>query len=67
MASGVASRLALYSGKASFLATLPPLSKHTARWSGRSLFITSNNEFIKPIIAEVSNPLELILGFFIKA
>ena len=27
----------------------------------------SNREFIKPNIAEVSVPLEFILGFFIKA
>ena len=67
IASGVASRLALYSGKASFLATLPPLSKQTAKWSGRSRFMTSKREFIKPIIAEVSKSLELILGFLIKA
>ena len=67
IASGVASLLALYSGKASFLSLLPPLSKQTAKWSGRSRFITSKSEFIKPIIAEVSKPLELILGFLIKA
>ena len=67
MASGVSSRLALYSPKSSVRETDPPLSKQTAKWSGRSFLITSKREFMNPKMAEVSIPLELIRGFFIKA
>ena len=67
IASGVSCLLALYSENASVLATLPPLSKQTAKRSGFSLFITSSRELVKPRIAEVSIPFELILGFFINA
>ena len=67
IASGVSCLLALYSLNISFLNLDPPLSKQTDKFLGFSLFIKSNSEFIKPKIAEVSVPLELILGFFIKA
>ena len=67
MPSGVASLFALYSLKISTRSLLPPLSKQTAKWSGRSLFMTSNKELVNPRMAEVSNPLELILGFLINA
>ena len=67
MGSGVSCLFALYSLNISTLSTDPPKSKATAKLSGFSLLIKSKIEFINPIIALVSIPFELILGFLIKA
>ena len=67
MPSGIASLWALYCGYSTCLAVGVLLSKTTAICVGFSLRITSIKVFVKPKIAEVSSPLELILGFFTKA
>jgi hypothetical protein len=45
-----------------FVPQLTTIIKATAKWSGFSL-ITSIHQFMKPMMAEVSIPLELILDF----
>ena len=66
MSSGVASRCALYCGKAS-LRKVNPWSKATPICVGFSFVSTSFRVLQKPITAEVFNPLELIRGLLIKA
>ena len=61
MSSGVSSRCALYSGKAS-CRNVFPWSKATPICVGFSLFSTSLSVLQKPITADVFSPLELILG-----
>ena len=66
MSSGVASRCALYCGKASFL-KVSPWSKATPMCDGCSLLSTSLRVLQKPITAEVLSPFELMRGLLIKA
>ena len=50
--------------KISFLSFEPPLSNTTEKYLGFSLFKISKIEFKNPIIALVSNPLNLFEGFY---
>ena len=67
MSSGVASRWALYSGKASLLNVGPWGSKATPICVGCSFSNTSCKVFTKPTMADVLSPFELMRGFLIKA
>ena len=67
IASGVASRFALYSGKISWRSVGSGRSKQTAICVGFSLLNKSSKALVNPYTAEVSNPLEVILGFLANA
>jgi len=67
MSSGVASRWALYRGKASLRKVGPEGSKATPMWVGCSFWSTSFRVFRKPMMALVFSPFELIRGFLMKA
>ena len=67
IASGVSLLLALYSVKSAVLTFSFPTSKTTAKCVGFSLLINSINELVNPKIADVSKPLEVNLGFLIRA
>ena len=64
---GVSLLLALYSVKSAVLTFSFPTSKTTAKCVGFSLLINSINELVNPKIADVSKPLEVNLGFLIRA
>ena len=67
MSSGVFSLCALYAGNASLLKVSPCGSNATARYVGFSFEMTSCKVLQNPMMAEVLAPLELILGFLMKA
>ena len=67
MSSGVASRCALYSGKASWRKVGPGGSNATPTCVGLSLASTSWSVLTKPIMAEVLRPLEFTRGLLMKA
>ena len=67
MSSGVASRCALYSGKASWRKVGPAGSKATPMCVGLSLARTSLSVLTNPIIADVFRPFELMRGLLMKA
>ena len=65
--SGVSSRCALYASYAWCLNVGPLGSKAIPMCVGFSFLRTSSRVFMKPKMADVLNPFELILGFFINA
>ena len=67
MSSGVSSRLALYSEYVSLRNDPPGASNTTATCEGASLRMTSSSALVKPKMALVFKPFELIRGFFMKA
>ena len=67
IASGVSSRLALYSGKISCRKVGSDRSSATAKWVGSCFFCISKSVLRNPKMAETSSPDEVIRGLRIKA
>ena len=57
----------MYSGNISVRNVSPGESNATAKWVGFSFRSTSSTAFVKPKIADVFRPWELIRGFLMKA